>query len=175
MPGHGRGRTWLGYERRPAGSVQENVCERVGPDIAPHCHHAVYSRGLLGACMGKVAQSDAEADSQGGGGNARVIPDWITKRVPTSARRVRLREWEDPAWRSRSGWVGTDLCHNLGGHGVCILQYWWDEPTQELYGAVHFGPGCESHAGWCHGGSMTYVLCRASRCGVVLCRVGGER
>lgn len=93
-----------------------------------------------------------EVDS---GHGAVEVPPWILKRLPTNSRRVRLREWEDLAWREACGWVGTDLCHNMDGNAVRVLRYWWDEEGQALYGAVHFGPGCESHAGWCHGGAMT--------------------
>lgn len=72
--------------------------------------------------------------------------------------RIRLREWEDVAWRKRSGWHGRDLCHNPEGQAVRVLEYYYDSDRMELTGVVWFGPDAESHRGLCHGGAMTSLM-----------------
>ena len=69
-----------------------------------------------------------------------------------------MREWDDVQWRSKSGWKGRDLCHNVDGNAVRILSYYWRAETQELVGVVWFGPDAESHRGLCHGGAMTSLM-----------------
>jgi len=84
--------------------------------------------------------------------------------------RVRLREWEDLAWRSRSGWVGRDFCHNPRSEAVRVLSYYCggggtgdgasssSSSSSSMTGVVYFGPDAESHRGLCHGGSMTALM-----------------
>lgn len=78
--------------------------------------------------------------------------------APVRLQEVRMREWDDPAWRSGSGWKGRDLCHNPSGTGVRVLRYYWRPQARELVGVVWFGPDCESHRGLCHGGAMTSLM-----------------
>ena len=87
------------------------------------------------------------------------IPAWC-KWLETSPvhRQLLLREWSDAKWRRANGWKGTDLIHNSAGNAVRILSYHWCDHDESLTGIVHFGPGAESHAGLCHGGSMTSVM-----------------
>jgi len=68
------------------------------------------------------------------------------------------REWHDPAWRQANGWLGSDFIHSRSSKGPRVLRYFWDKQNKMLVGAVIFGPNSESHAGLCHGGSMTAVL-----------------
>ena len=86
-------------------------------------------------------------------------PAWSTW-LDTSPyhKQLLLREWTDHKWRRDNGWKGTDLIHNLAGDGVRVLRYYWCDRDESLTGIVHFGPGAESHAGLCHGGSMTSVM-----------------
>jgi len=79
-------------------------------------------------------------------------------RKSPSHRQVKLREWEDTAWRAAQGWKGRDLCHNPDGKGVRLLEYFWEESSQTLTGVVWFGPEAESHRGLCHGGAMCALL-----------------
>lgn len=72
--------------------------------------------------------------------------------------RVRLREWEDLKWRDENGWHGRDLCHNPVGKAVRVLQYYYCDETQKMFGIVWFGPHAESHRGLCHGGAMTSLM-----------------
>ena len=73
-------------------------------------------------------------------------------------QRVLFREWEDIAWRERSGWKGRDLIHDPNGRAVVVRAYFWNGPTQTLTGIVSFGPDAESHRGLCHGGAMTSLM-----------------
>lgn len=75
-----------------------------------------------------------------------------------SLHRISLREWEDNAWRERSGWLGRDLCHNPDGTAVRVLAYYYDSHRAQLLGAVWFGPDAESHRGLCHGGAMSSLM-----------------
>ena len=68
------------------------------------------------------------------------------------------REWTDPAWRRRRGFLGEDFIHSRSSQGPRILRYFFDPATLTLIGVVKFGPNSESHAGLCHGGSMCAVL-----------------
>lgn len=68
------------------------------------------------------------------------------------------REWEDMAWRKSRGWMGQDFVHSKTSPGPRVLRYFYDRRTSSLIGIVKFGPGSESHAGLCHGGSMCAVL-----------------
>jgi hypothetical protein len=89
---------------------------------------------------------------------AAALPWVAALRRDPAQRRVRLREWEDVAWRRANGWLGRDLCHNPDGRGVRVLEYYWDAGRAVLTGVVWFGPDCESHRGLCHGGAYTSLL-----------------
>jgi len=71
---------------------------------------------------------------------------------------AQYREWSDDAWRRENGWKGNDFIHNKRSRGPRVIQYFYDRKQQRLEGPVVFGPDSESHAGLCHGGSMTAVL-----------------
>ncbi len=68
------------------------------------------------------------------------------------------REWNDEIFRKENGWSGQDFMHNKKSNGPRILRYFFDRSSGTLVGIVTFGPDSESHAGYCHGGSMTAVL-----------------
>lgn len=68
------------------------------------------------------------------------------------------REWHDDEWRKTSGWKGNDFIHARHSRGPRVLRYFHNRSESLLVGAVVFGPDSESHAGYCHGGSMTAVL-----------------
>lgn len=67
-------------------------------------------------------------------------------------------EWCDQTHRSSAGFLGSDLIHSRKTLGPRILKYFHDKSTNTLLGACVFGPAGESHAGYCHGGSMCSVL-----------------
>lgn len=67
-------------------------------------------------------------------------------------------EWHDEVFRASNGWKGNDFIHSKSSKGPRILRYFRDAADNSLIGAVVFGPNSESHAGLCHGGSMTAVL-----------------
>ena len=63
-------------------------------------------------------------------------------------------------WRQVNGWVGTDYAHgeeaavHIAGYALSTTPAGFSKLT----GAVHFGPGAESHKGLCHGGAMCTVM-----------------
>eukprot|EP00613_Pedinella_sp_CCMP2098_P019149 CAMPEP_0171687618 /NCGR_PEP_ID=MMETSP0991-20121206/3452_1 /TAXON_ID=483369 /ORGANISM="non described non described, Strain CCMP2098" /LENGTH=226 /DNA_ID=CAMNT_0012275493 /DNA_START=138 /DNA_END=818 /DNA_ORIENTATION=- len=67
-------------------------------------------------------------------------------------------EWHSSEFRAANGWKGNDFIHSETSNGPRILRYFRDPKANMLIGAVVFGPDSESHAGLCHGGSMTAVL-----------------
>lgn len=79
-------------------------------------------------------------------------------KASTDWSEVYMREWEEPEWRQRNGWQGSDLCHKPDGRGVVVIKYFHNRQTRELVGFVRFGPECESHRGLCHGGAMCSLL-----------------
>lgn len=86
------------------------------------------------------------------------LPEWLQWIAdgPTTYR-VMMREWEDPAWRKKSGWQGSDLIH--GPHSaVSIPLYYFNTTDKVLRGPVTFGANSESHRGFCHGGAMTSAM-----------------
>lgn len=73
---------------------------------------------------------------------------------------------DDGDYRSSNGWKGSDLCH-ASTSPVRISHYRVRYPADSaagggvgtiLTGLAHFTPRAESHAGHCHGGSMTSVM-----------------
>ena len=83
---------------------------------------------------------------------------WLALRSQPEWLPMRVREWEDAAWRASSGWVGVDFVHGASA-AVRVLEYVFksDEPLQ-VVGAAHFRNGAESHKGLCHGGSMCALM-----------------
>ena len=76
--------------------------------------------------------------------------------------RVALPEWDNgPAWRRRNGFKGSDYAHGPDA-AVHVAGYFLAGVPggvgSTLTGAVHFGPGAESHRGLCHGGTMCTVM-----------------
>ena len=67
-------------------------------------------------------------------------------------------EWSDSLWRMKNGWQGSDFIHDRKSRGPRIIRYFFDKKSEILIGVVKFGVKSESHAGLCHGGSMTAVL-----------------
>ena len=91
--------------------------------------------------------------------DSTLLPPFALKlQASKHHQRVLLREWYDPEWRRDNGWLGTDLIHHREGNGVRVLDYYWNISKKELVGVVHFGVGCESHRGLCHGGAYTSLF-----------------
>ena len=89
----------------------------------------------------------------------RIPPAWVTDIL--SDRKLSIDEWQNGAvWRQVNGWVGTDYAHgeeaavHIAGYALSTTPAGFSKLT----GAVHFGPGAESHKGLCHGGSMCTVM-----------------
>jgi len=115
----------------------------------------------------------------------RKLPAWVLKGASTWGEPVAQPEWdEDEPLRIRGssveeleesdsprgsfyrrdiGWLGSDMCHSADSSVRCS-HYRIKYPTVEggvnttLTGVAHFTRGAESHAGYCHGGSMTAVM-----------------
>lgn len=91
----------------------------------------------------------------------RIPPAWVTDLLSDADRKLSLDEWENGAvWRQDNGWVGTDYAHgeeaavHIAGYALSTTPAGFSKLT----GAVHFGPGAESHKGLCHGGAMCTVM-----------------
>ena len=85
-------------------------------------------------------------------------PAWFA--ALDAATAVRLPEWDNgTAWRAANEFMGTDYSHGPEA-AVHVAGYHLDtcDTGARLTGAVHFGPGAESHRGLCHGGSMCTVM-----------------
>lgn len=104
--------------------------------------------------------------------NERTLPPWIKEQLPSWVARVSFPEWdtdEDEAgneedvgdYRSSNGWRGSDLCHSKSSPvriSHYAIKYADGGIGTTLTGVCHFTPSAESHAGFCHGGSMTSVM-----------------
>jgi acyl-coenzyme A thioesterase PaaI-like protein len=98
-----------------------------------------------------------------------TLPSWISQQQPLWGDRLVIPEWEQDAdaYRNTNGWKGRDLVHGVDA-AVRILDYHVNTNTNHpaggggvgttLTGVVHFTPRAESHAGYCHGGSMCSVM-----------------
>jgi acyl-coenzyme A thioesterase PaaI-like protein len=116
------------------------------------------------------------------------LPNWVQDRMPTWGEELEVLEWQDDngAYRSKHGWQGKDLVHDKNapvrvwnyfvqyGPGILTSSQEWKESDLSkeqgqkhcerggvgtvLTGIAHFTPRAESHAGFCHGGSMTSLL-----------------
>ena len=107
--------------------------------------------------------------------NTVALPQWTTALVVASAsehkQHIFLPEWDDPksnydstAYRAQNGWKGSDLIHSRHS-AVRILHYYAsfsrhdsNDDNISLEGVAYFSPKAESHAGYCHGGSMCSVF-----------------
>ncbi|KAL7527572.1 hypothetical protein ACHAXR_002018 [Thalassiosira sp. AJA248-18] len=121
--------------------------------------------------------SDAQQQQQ-----KRELPPWVKAQLHHWGERVCVPEWDDDDddeqggekdgkcgdYRRKNGWKGSDLCHSKQSP-VRISHYCIQYKKQEgggggggvgttLTGLVHFTNNAESHAGFCHGGSMTAVM-----------------
>jgi len=113
----------------------------------------------------------------------RELPSWAKGQIPRWGERVYVPEWDDDdnindkeiagdcvgsiedemndCYRSKNGWKGTDLCHSrnspvrISHYGV---QFKEGGVGTVLTGLCHYTSTAESHAGYCHGGSMTSVM-----------------
>ena len=87
-----------------------------------------------------------------------LLPLWDDPAFDSVA--ARYPEWgaDAASYRRAHGWLGHDLVHSARSSGPRVLGYWVERATRTLVGIVRFGPGCESHRGLCHGGSMCSVL-----------------
>mmetsp|Transcript_1576 Transcript_1576/g.2571 ORF Transcript_1576/g.2571 Transcript_1576/m.2571 type:complete len:278 (+) Transcript_1576:238-1071(+) len=103
----------------------------------------------------------------------QALPKWADLLASdTTKQHLFLPEWDDPrsnydstAYRATNGWEGSDLIHSRYS-AVRILHYYatLDDSTDVnvsnicLEGVTYFSPQAESHAGYCHGGSMCSVF-----------------
>ena len=80
--------------------------------------------------------------------------------------RLEVHEWDKDDYdafhyREKGGWMGTDFIHSRSS-AVRILTYFADfggcHSNITLEGIVYFSPAAESHAGYCHGGSMCAIF-----------------
>mgnify|MGYP002632907336 CR=1 FL=1 len=89
-------------------------------------------------------------------------PLWFSSLLSDTAmwQRLVVQEWDDPGWRTRNGWAGTDFVHGASA-AVHVPDYVLEvngAAAVHLVGAVHFGAAAESHRQLCHGGTMTAVM-----------------
>lgn len=90
-------------------------------------------------------------------------PAWFTALgAEQDLEEVHLPEWDNgPAWRAENGFKGSDYAHGPDAAVHICGYYLRGVPGgvgSKLIGAVHFGPGAESHRGLCHGGTMCTVM-----------------
>eukprot|EP00579_Thalassiosira_antarctica_P002091 CAMPEP_0201873298 /NCGR_PEP_ID=MMETSP0902-20130614/5845_1 /ASSEMBLY_ACC=CAM_ASM_000551 /TAXON_ID=420261 /ORGANISM="Thalassiosira antarctica, Strain CCMP982" /LENGTH=251 /DNA_ID=CAMNT_0048399861 /DNA_START=93 /DNA_END=848 /DNA_ORIENTATION=- len=150
----------------------------------PHAHIQPSSRSNSNSTLDPVEHFDDEpkrllpdADE-----TKRELPSWVNEQLPHWGERICVPEWdhdenlddeegvsdsdkcgedEIDGYRSKNGWKGTDLCHSrkspvrISHYGV---QYKEGGVGTTLTGVVEFTNNAESHAGFCHGGSMTSVM-----------------
>lgn len=110
-----------------------------------------------------------------------LLPEWVDRDQSSWGDILNVDEWKeevdtkgggmsDHLHRQKQGWQGRDLLHDVHAP-VRITQYFvkygHDQPLPGLErggvgtiltGVVHFTRRAESHAGFCHGGSMTSVM-----------------
>lgn len=101
-----------------------------------------------------------------------LYPAWYKQLQPTWGEKVVVPEWEEreeessssSGYREQNGWKGRDLIHDPQA-AVYIPQYFVQYGNNgsggvgtTLTGLVYFSERAESHAGYCHGGSMCSVM-----------------
>jgi len=91
-----------------------------------------------------------------------AVPSWFTELQKSGQYELlRIDEWERGwIWRLANGWLGTDYVHGVDAavHVAGYLLGKTPEGHAKLIGAVHFGPGAESHKTLCHGGTMCAAM-----------------
>eukprot|EP00956_Cyclotella_meneghiniana_P022080 scaffold41100_cov57-Cyclotella_meneghiniana.AAC.3 len=98
----------------------------------------------------------------------RTIPSWVKEQMHLWGERFCFPEWDDDEdanddcdlenYRFDYGWKGKDLCHSKTSPvriSHYAIQYTDTGVGTTLTGITHFTSHAESHAGYCHGGSMT--------------------
>ncbi|KAL7482063.1 hypothetical protein ACHAW6_007744 [Cyclotella cf. meneghiniana] len=101
----------------------------------------------------------------------RSLPSWVKEQMHQWGEPFCLPEWDDDedvdeendvdTYRSSHGWKGRDLCHSKSSPvriSHYAIQYADGGVGTTLTGIAHFTTQAESHAGYCHGGSMTSVM-----------------
>lgn len=103
---------------------------------------------------------------------SRLLPDWVSVKKSEWGELLEVAEWKNDGgiYRDKNGWQGRDLMHDVNA-SVRIIEYYVKYgPSHPLVpdtrggvgttltGIVHFTKSCESHAGYCHGGSMTSLM-----------------
>jgi len=107
----------------------------------------------------------------------RELPAWVKEQITHWGESICVPEWdadeylgdsaagcgcdEAEGYRSKNGWKGADLCHSE--HSPVRISHYRVRYSEGgvgtvLTGVCHFTPRAESHAGYCHGGSMTSVM-----------------
>ena len=102
--------------------------------------------------------------------NLQEVPDWVKNGRPAWGEKLMVPEWQDSGnYRARNGWKGRDLIHDPYS-AVYIPEYFVQYGPGNanglarggagtiLTGWVYFSDRAESHAGYCHGGSMCSVM-----------------
>mmetsp|Transcript_34686 Transcript_34686/g.58899 ORF Transcript_34686/g.58899 Transcript_34686/m.58899 type:complete len:252 (+) Transcript_34686:192-947(+) len=111
----------------------------------------------------------------------REMPLWVKEQFSQWGESICVPEWDDDetiydnvvqlgdckkngdgdCYRSKNGWKGTDLCHSKKSPvriSHYAVRYKEGGIGTTLTGVCHFTNNAESHAGFCHGGSMTSVM-----------------
>eukprot|EP00584_Thalassiosira_punctigera_P009060 CAMPEP_0172528942 /NCGR_PEP_ID=MMETSP1067-20121228/3153_1 /TAXON_ID=265564 ORGANISM="Thalassiosira punctigera, Strain Tpunct2005C2" /NCGR_SAMPLE_ID=MMETSP1067 /ASSEMBLY_ACC=CAM_ASM_000444 /LENGTH=188 /DNA_ID=CAMNT_0013312921 /DNA_START=85 /DNA_END=648 /DNA_ORIENTATION=- len=148
----------------------------------PHALLLPSNRLDSSSTLDPVKNFDGDSKRQRLSETKRDLPSWVKEQRPYWGETVSVPEWDEDeslseeidasdsgecgkgktdGYRSKNGWKGTDLCHSrqspvrISHYGV---QYRDGGIGTTLTGVVHFTNSAESHAGFCHGGSMTSVM-----------------
>lgn len=103
---------------------------------------------------------------------SKKTPEWVEKFNESWGEPLDVPEWKDDGgtYRQENGWLGRDLIHDVNSPvriSKYRIRYGTEAPLTgfgqggvgtQLTGVVEFTPRAESHAGFCHGGSMTSVM-----------------
>jgi acyl-coenzyme A thioesterase PaaI-like protein len=91
-----------------------------------------------------------------------VIPEWEDEKNENENNNSNNNGVGVGSYRTIHGWKGHDLLHGVNA-AVRIWDYYFSSHPgggvgTTLTGIVEFTPRAESHAGYCHGGSMCSVM-----------------
>ena len=116
-----------------------------------------------------TAASDTSQDNVPVSKDSYSPPSWVAQLSPTWGTPLHVPEWTTEGYRDQNGWHGHDYMHDADS-AVRILEYsvrYGDGIPgvcmdggvgTTLIGPVYFSKRAESHAGYCHGGTMCSVL-----------------
>ena len=94
------------------------------PFTTPPPTPSTTEQGTVDASDGAAATpATLSADAVHAAVGSNPLPDWLAAIADSKdTMEVRLREWEDVAWREAHGWLGTDLIHSSSS-AVQMLKY----------------------------------------------------